>query len=50
MAALIGSAEYFNDPAKGGGSDAAWVDSVYRDLFALSAPAGEEQYWVSQLS
>ncbi|MGH7192917.1 MAG: DUF4214 domain-containing protein, partial [Candidatus Saccharimonadales bacterium] len=49
VAALIGSAEYFNDPAKGAGNDAAWVGSVYHDLFAMSAPAGEQQYWVSQL-
>lgn len=49
VAALIGSAESFNNPSKGDGSDAAWVESVYRNLFALSVPAGEEQYWVSQL-
>lgn len=49
VAALIGSAEYFNDPTKGGGHDAAWIDSVYRDLFSITAPAGEAQYWVSQL-
>lgn len=49
VAALIGSAAYFNDPNKGDGSDAAWVGSVYHDLFGMSAPSGEEQYWVSQL-
>ncbi|HEX5444031.1 MAG TPA: DUF4214 domain-containing protein [Pirellulales bacterium] len=49
VAALIGSAEYFNDPDKGAGNDAAWVGSVYHDLFAMSAPTGEERYWVSRL-
>ncbi|HJT36411.1 MAG TPA: DUF4214 domain-containing protein, partial [Pirellulales bacterium] len=49
IAALIGSSEYFNDPSKGDGNDAAWVASVYRDLFAIPVPSGEGQYWVSQL-
>jgi hypothetical protein len=48
-ASLIGSPDYFNGPTKGRGIDAAWVSSVYHDLFGMSAPVGEAGWWVSQL-
>jgi hypothetical protein len=48
-ASLIGSPEYYNDPSKGHGLAAAWVSSVYHDLFAMAPPVGEAGWWVEQL-
>lgn len=49
MASLIGSPEYYNSPTKGRGIAAAWVTSVYQDLFSMAPPASEASWWVSQL-
>lgn len=47
--ALIGSPVYFNSPSKGQGTAAAWVSSVYHDLFDMAPPVGEAGWWVEQL-
>jgi hypothetical protein len=49
VAGFIGSAEYYNNAAKGKGSAAAWLDSVYYDLFHRSPAASETAYWLARL-
>lgn len=49
VASLIGSPEYYNSSTKGRGLPAAWVTSVYQDLFSMSPPVGEAGWWTSQL-
>src|SRR5262249_25614619 len=38
-AALVGSAEYFQSPAKGNNNIASWTQSVYKDLLGRGASA-----------
>lgn len=49
VAALIGSPEYYTDPAKGNGNAADWVTSAYHDLFGISPESHEAAWWVEQL-
>lgn len=49
VAALIGSPEYYNDPAKGNGNASDWVTSAYHDLFGISPESHEAAWWAAQL-
>jgi Domain of unknown function (DUF4214) len=49
VAYLVGSPEYFTNPRKGQGSNAAWVKSAYQDILHRPASSAEVNYWVSLL-
>jgi photosystem II stability/assembly factor-like uncharacterized protein len=46
---LLGSAEYFNNSAKGGGSNNTWVNAVFHDVLNRSPNPGEPQPFLTQL-
>lgn len=46
-AAFIGSDEFYKNA---GGSNKAWVDSMYQDLLGRAADSSGEAYWVDQLA
>ncbi|HVC96995.1 MAG TPA: DUF4214 domain-containing protein [Pirellulales bacterium] len=43
---LVSSPEFY---AKAGGTNAAWIDAVYKLLLGRAPDAGGESYWLSQL-
>ena len=49
IAGFIGSAEYYNASAKGQGSNTAWVDSVFQDLYQTQPTATQLALLLSQL-
>jgi hypothetical protein len=46
IAGLVASDEYFNNPTKGNGSNATWVNSIWLDL--LGRPVGTGETWALQ--
>ncbi|MGH7137904.1 MAG: DUF4214 domain-containing protein, partial [Pirellulales bacterium] len=46
-AGFIGSPEFF---AHAGGTNKAWIDTMYQDLLGRSADAAGENYWLGQLT
>jgi hypothetical protein len=47
LLAVLASPEYYQDA---GGTEAGYVDALYRDILGRSAGPTELQYWVSQLN
>jgi hypothetical protein len=50
IAGFIASPEYYNNPAKGQGNNAAWVDGVFNDLFHSTPSTSDLAYWLGQLA
>jgi hypothetical protein len=50
IAGFISSPEYYNNPAKGQGSNTAWIESVFQDLFQSTPSTSDLSYWLGQLS
>lgn len=49
IAGFISSAEYYNSPNKGQATNAAWIDSVFQDLFQTQPTTADLAFWLSQL-
>jgi hypothetical protein len=50
IAGFLSSPEYYNSSAKGQGSNLAWVDSVYHDLFQGTPSTSDLSYWLGQVA
>jgi hypothetical protein len=49
QAGFMASAEYYNDPLKGRGTNPDWVASVYQDVLARTATPDEVTTWAGSL-